>query len=66
MAVASILSRAHEVAIDASNLPGDNESLNWACMWSGAVFYGLDGSTLSEQEMQRDALLISDLWQLRT
>ncbi|KAM0545428.1 hypothetical protein ACHAPJ_011333 [Fusarium lateritium] len=43
MAVASMLSRAHEVTIVARNLPGDGESLDWASPWAGAVFLGLDG-----------------------
>ncbi|RSL78122.1 hypothetical protein CEP51_008473 [Fusarium floridanum] len=62
MAVASMLSRAHDVTIVARNLPGDTESLDWASPWAGAVFLGLDGSTPSEQKMQRDAFAY--LWSL--
>jgi hypothetical protein len=62
MAVASMLSRAHEVTIVARNLPGDDESLDWASPWAGAVFLGLDGSTPNEQKMQRDAFAY--LWSL--
>lgn len=62
MAVASMLSRSHEVTIVARDLPGDKPSHRWASPWAGAVFLGLDGSTAREQKMQRDAF--SFLWAL--
>jgi D-amino-acid oxidase len=64
MAVASMLSRSHNVTIIARDLPGDGESLDWASPWAGAVFLGLDGSTPEEQQMQRDAFAY--LWSLAT
>ncbi|KAF9873485.1 putative fad dependent protein [Colletotrichum karsti] len=62
MAVASMLSRFHEVTIVARDLPGDSPSHQWASPWAGAVFLGLDGSTAAEQKMQRDAFAF--LWAL--
>lgn len=62
MAIASLLSRNHEVTIVAKNLPGDDLSHEWASPWAGAVFLGLDGSNAREQKMQLDSFAV--LWQL--
>ncbi|TPX15280.1 uncharacterized protein E0L32_004557 [Thyridium curvatum] len=62
MAVASMLSRSHKVTIVARDLPGDDETQNWASPWAGAVFLGLDGSTPREQKMQHDTFAY--LWAL--
>lgn len=62
MAVASMLSRSHKVTIVARDLPGDDETQNWASPWAGAAFLGLDGSTPREQKMQRDTFAY--LWAL--
>lgn len=62
MAIASLLSRRHEVTIVAKDLPGDELSLDWASPWAGAVFLGLDGSNPREQKMQMDSFAV--LWQL--
>ncbi|RKU43778.1 hypothetical protein DL546_004126 [Coniochaeta pulveracea] len=62
MAIASLLSRNHEVTIVAKNLPGDELTLEWASPWAGAVFLGLDGSSEREQKMQLDSFAV--LWRL--
>ncbi|KAF1845054.1 nucleotide-binding domain-containing protein [Cucurbitaria berberidis CBS 394.84] len=62
MAIASLLSRNHEVTIIAKNLPGDELSQDWASPWAGAVFLGLDGSNPREQKMQLDSFAV--LWSL--
>ncbi|KAF2501167.1 nucleotide-binding domain-containing protein [Lophium mytilinum] len=62
MAIASLLSRNHEVTIIAKNLPGDELDISWASPWAGAVFLGLDGSNLAEQKMQLDSFAV--LWRL--
>lgn len=62
MAIASLLSRNHEVTIVAKNLPGDELSKEWASPWAGAVFLGLDGSNAREQKMQLDSFAV--LWSL--
>lgn len=62
MAVASLLSRSHDVTIIARDIPGDSDSLDWASPWAGACFLGLDGSTPGEQKMQRDSFAF--LWAL--
>jgi D-amino-acid oxidase len=62
MAIASLLSRNHEVTIVAKNLPGDKLSKEWASPWAGAVFLGLDGSNEREQKMQLDSFAV--LWSL--
>lgn len=62
MAIASVLSRNHEVTIVAKDLPGDELNLGWASPWAGAVFLGLDGSNEKEQKMQLDSLAV--LWSL--
>ncbi|PSN69156.1 nucleotide-binding domain-containing protein [Corynespora cassiicola Philippines] len=62
MAIASLLSRNHEVTIVAKNLPGDDLSLEWASPWAGAVFLGLDNSNSQEQKMQLDSFAV--LWRL--
>lgn len=62
MAIASILSRNHEITIVAKNLPGDDLCLDWASPWAGAVFLGLDGSNEREQKMQLDSFAV--LWKL--
>lgn len=62
MAIASMLSRSHDVTIVARNLPGDAESREWSSPWAGACFLGLDGSTQREQKMQRDSFAF--LWDL--
>lgn len=62
MAIASLLSRNHEVTIVAKNLPGDELSKEWASPWAGAVFLGLDGSNPWEQKMQLDSFAV--LWSL--
>ena len=62
MAIASLLSRNHDVTIVAKNLPGDELSREWASPWAGAVFLGLDGSNVREQKMQLDSFAV--LWRL--
>ncbi|KAF5008356.1 hypothetical protein FDECE_5399 [Fusarium decemcellulare] len=62
LAIASLLSRSHEVTIVARDLPGDEPTLDWASPWAGAVFLGLDGSSPREQKMQRDSFAF--LWAL--
>ncbi|KAF2021034.1 nucleotide-binding domain-containing protein [Aaosphaeria arxii CBS 175.79] len=62
MAIASMLSRSHEITIVARNLPGDANSLEWASPWAGACFLCLDGSNAHEQRMQADSL--AWLWAL--
>lgn len=62
MAIASLLSRNHEVTIVARNLPGDELNKEWASPWAGAVFLGLDGSNEREQKMQLDSFAV--LWSL--
>ena len=62
MAIASMLSRSHDVTIVARDLPGDGDSVGWASPWAGACFLGLDGSTPKEQKMQRDSFAF--LWAL--
>jgi D-amino-acid oxidase len=62
MAIASLLSRSHEVTIVAKDLPGDELNKEWASPWAGAVFLGLDGSSEREQKMQLDSFAI--LWSL--
>lgn len=62
MAIASLLSRHHEVTIVAKNLPGDELSKEWASPWAGAVFLGLDDSKPHEQKMQLDSFVV--LWSL--
>lgn len=62
LAIASLLSRHHEVTIIAKNLPGDDLILDWASPWAGAVFLGLDGSNAREQKMQLDSFAV--LWSL--
>lgn len=62
MAIASLLSRNHEVTIIAKNLPGDELTQDWASPWAGAVFLGLDGSNPREQKMQLDSFAV--LWSL--
>ncbi|KAF9890086.1 hypothetical protein FE257_006247 [Aspergillus nanangensis] len=62
LSVASLLSRSYDVTIIARDLPGDQNSLDWASPWAGAVFLGLDGSTPQEQHMQRNSFAY--LWAL--
>lgn len=62
MAVASMLSRSHDVTIVARDIPGDSDNQRWASPWAGACFLGLDGSTRAEQKMQRDSFAF--LWSL--
>ena len=58
MAIASHLSRKHDVTIMARNLPGDPESYEWASPWAGAIWLGMADATLAEQEMQLDSLAV--------
>jgi len=62
MAIASLLSRNHEVTIVAKNLPGDEATKEWASPWAGAVFLGLEDSKPNEQKMQLDSFAV--LWSL--
>ncbi|KAF6822734.1 putative FAD dependent oxidoreductase [Colletotrichum plurivorum] len=62
LAVASMLSRSHEVTIVARDKPGDPPSHKWASPWAGAVYIGLDGANTAEQKMQKEAFAF--LWAL--
>lgn len=64
LAIASRLSRNHEITIVAKNLPGDEPTLEWASPWAGANIVVGYCSSSRDRQMQRDAF--AEFWRLTT
>ncbi|KAM6536414.1 hypothetical protein FALCPG4_002422 [Fusarium falciforme] len=62
LAIASQLSRHHEITVIARDLPGDEPSIKWASPWAGANFVAGGCSSARERRMQMDAF--TELWRL--
>ncbi|KAJ4184918.1 hypothetical protein NW755_008832 [Fusarium falciforme] len=62
LAIASQLSRHHEVTVIARDFPGDKPSIKWASPWAGANFVAGGCSSARERRMQMDAF--TELWRL--
>ncbi|KAL4884122.1 nucleotide-binding domain-containing protein [Aspergillus karnatakaensis] len=62
LAIASQLPKTFDITIVARNLPGDEDSSEWASPWAGAVFMPMDPSTEREQRIQLESF--RSWWQL--
>lgn len=56
LAIAASLPKHFDITIVAKNLPGDEESQDWASPWAGAIWLGMLNSSEADQKIQLDAL----------
>lgn len=56
LAIAASLPKHYDITIVAKNLPGDEESQDWASPWAGAIWLGMLNSSEADQKIQLDAL----------
>lgn len=55
MAIAATLPKHDDITIVARNLPGDQDSQEWASPWAGATWMGMADSSPRDQQVQLDA-----------